>query len=256
MNETLQLIHRRRSLRRYADRPIGSEEIDRIIQAAMRAPTAGNMMLYSILQVDNEAKKQTIAETCGHSFVAGAPLVLLFLADMQRWVDLFEADGVPGLLTQSGDMYRTPDPSKLLMACCDAMAAAQNSVVAAESLGIGSCYIGDILGHAEDHRELFSLPPFAFPITLVCYGYPPDGFEPRYSDRFEARFVHHRDRYRRFSGDELHEMLSRIQNKFSSVLQRRKTGLAEMTYRGFMDSRSAREQQRSVEVLLEPWQAA
>ena len=255
MNETLQLIHRRRSLRRYADHPIGSEEINRIIQAAMRAPTAGNMMLYSILQVDDEAKKQTIAETCGHSFVADAPLVLLFLADMQRWVDLFEADDVPCKLRGSGDAYRTPDPSKLLMACCDAMVAAQNSVIAAESLGIGSCYIGDVLGHAEDHRELFGLPPYTFPITLVCYGYPPDGFEPRYSDRFETRFIRHRNRYRRFSVDELHEMLSRITDKFSGVLQERKMSLAEMTYRGFMNGRSAREQQRSVEVLLKPWQS-
>ena len=210
-------------------------------------------MLYTLLEVADPTRKRRLASTCDHRFIADAPLVLLFLADLQRWVDFFEADAVPEHITQTGNVYRTPDPSKLLMACCDAMAAAQNSVIAAESLGIGSCYIGDILGHVEDHREMFALPPFAFPIALVCYGYPPDGFKMQHSDRFEPRFIHHRDRYRRFSGDELHEMLSEIEAKFSAVLSRKRTSLAELTYRGFMDGRSAREQQRSVNVLLKPW---
>lgn len=253
MNETLRLIDGRTSLRRYDDRPIDPEEVDRIVDAALRAPTAGNMMLYTILEVDDPERKRRLAETCGHAFIADAPLVLLFLADMQRWVDVFEAGDVRAHCDREATEYRTPDASKLLMSCCDALVAAQTSVLAAESLGIGSCYVGDIVGRAEEHRALFDLPPYAFPIALVCYGRRPDDDAPDRTGRFDRRFIHHRDRYRRFAPDELHEMLSEIEKRFSAVLERRGVNLAQLTHSGFMMGTAAHEQRRSVAHLLEPW---
>ena len=253
MNETLRLITDRVSLRRYADRSIDSEEIDSIIHSAMRAPTAGNMMLYTILQVDDPAKKRRLAQTCGHPFIADAPLVLLFLADMQRWVDFFETNDVRVHCRATGIEYRMPDASKLLMSCCDALIAAQNSVIAAESMGIGSCYIGDIMGQAEEHRNLFDLPPFAFPIVLVCYGYYPMDLARRCTDRFDKEFIHHCDIYRRFSARELRAMLSDIEARFSSILKRRQVNLAQLTYEGFMMGKTAREERRSAAMLLEAW---
>jgi len=253
MSETLRLIDERVSLRRYDEQPLEPGEIDAIVHSAMRAPTAGNMMLYTILQVDDSHKKRRLAETCGHPFIANAPLVLLFLADMQRWVDVFESNGVPAHCSETGLEYRSPGASKLLMSCCDALIAAQTSVLAAESLGIGSCYIGDIMGNAETHRKLFDLPPFAFPIALVCYGHRAEGHVPTRTDRFDRRFVHHVNRYRRFPANDLREMLSEIEAKFSSVLEKRGVNLAQLTYGGFMMGATAREGDRSVAVLLEPW---
>ena len=253
MNETLRIIDERASLRRYDERPIETGAVEAILHSALRAPTAGNMMLYTILQVDDPGAKRRLAETCGHPFIADAPLVLLFLADLQRWVDFFETNDVATHCRATGTVYRTPGAEKLLMACCDALIAAQSSVLAAESLGIGSCYIGDIMGHAEVHRELFDLPPFAFPITLVCYGYPAEGHRPQRADRFDRRFVHHVDRYRRFPADDLREMLSEIEAKFASVLEKRGMNLAQLTYGGFMMGKAAREGDRSVALLLEPW---
>ena len=58
------------------------------------------------------------------------------------------------------------------MACADACIAAQNAVTAAESLGIGSCYIGDILENCEIHRELLGLPPYVVPAAMLVFGYP------------------------------------------------------------------------------------
>ena len=60
----------------------------------------------------------------------------------------------------------------LFLACCDALIAAQTAVIAAESLGIGTCYIGDIMENYEEHEELFGLPKYVFPIRLICFGYP------------------------------------------------------------------------------------
>lgn len=82
------LIRSRVSLRKYADRPLAKDDLDFIIEAAMRAPTAGNMMMYSMIVITDPAKKQRLSETCDHqTFIANAPVVVVFVADMQRWFD-------------------------------------------------------------------------------------------------------------------------------------------------------------------------
>ncbi len=62
MNETLQVIHNRRSVRAYQDKPIDRATINAIIQAAMRSPTAGNMMLYSMIEIEDQTMKDKLAE--------------------------------------------------------------------------------------------------------------------------------------------------------------------------------------------------
>ena len=82
MNETFRLIRNRKSTRAYLDKPVSSENRALILEAAMRAPTAGNQMLYSIVHVSDQTLKDRLAQTCDHQpFIAKAPLVLLFLAD-------------------------------------------------------------------------------------------------------------------------------------------------------------------------------
>jgi nitroreductase len=147
------------------------------------------MMHYSIIEVADQQKKERLVQTCDNQpFIAKAPLVLLFLADMQRWYDFFTYSSVPEYCRDNKVEYMTPQESDLLLACCDALIAAQNAVIAAESLGIGSCYIGDIMENIEIHREMFDLPQWVFPITLLCFGYPHEGRKerektPRYPER-------------------------------------------------------------------------
>lgn len=253
MNETIKLINQRMSLRRYAPKPIDPDQYDAIIHSAIRAPTAANMMLYSMIHVVDQAKKDVLAETCGHSFVAEAPLVLLFLADMQRWYDYYDAFGVPEYCQERGIEYQTPKASNLMMSCCDALIAAQTTVLAAESLGIGSCYIGDIMGHCEEHRKLFQLPKWAFPIALVCYGYYPEDMERKLNTRFGRQFICFEDTYKRLSGEEFQEMLGALEDKLESILAREQLNLAELTYKHFTMGKSELEEQRSVAILLEDW---
>lgn len=253
MNQTIRLINERISLRRYAPGPIDPAHIDTIIHSAIRAPTAANMMLYSIVNVVDQAKKDVLAETCGHSFIAQAPLVLLFLADMQRWYDYYDAFGVPEYCQERGIEYQTPAASNLMMSCCDALIAAQNTVLAAESLGIGSCYIGDIMGHNKEHRALFQLPRWAFPIALVCYGYYPDGVERKLNTRFDQQFICFEDTYRRLTTEEFHQMLGALETKLERILAREQLNLAELTYKHFTLGKSEQEEMRSVAILLEDW---
>ncbi|GAP12474.1 nitroreductase [Longilinea arvoryzae] len=205
MNSTLELLNNRRSLRAYSDQPITAGEKAAILQGAFRAPTAGAMQLYTILEVADPAIKERLAETCDHQpFIAKAPLVLLFLADYQRWWDVFNFSGAPERARELGRPTRPLQVGDLMLACCDTLIAAQSAVIAAESLGIGSCYIGDILENYEIHRELFDLPPYVIPLTLVCFGHPVSqrpAANP--SPRFPAEYMVHTDRYRRLAAEEV-----------------------------------------------------
>ncbi len=164
MNPTLEALSRRKSVRAYTDRPISPDAKKAILNAALQAPTAGNMTLYTILDITDPAIKARLAVTCDDQpFIASAPMVLIFCADYHRWYELFKRHVSP---------LRAPSHGDLLLANADALIAAQNAVVAAESLGIGSCYIGDITEQFEIHRQLLQLPDYVVPACMLCFGYP------------------------------------------------------------------------------------
>ena len=199
------LLDARCSTRAYDPTPLTADEKQAILHAAMRAPTAGNLMLYSILEIEDQALKDRLAVTCDDQpFIARAPWVLLFVADFQKWMDLFAAcgcDDLPGVPAGA-----TPGLGDLMMACNDALIAAQNAVVAAESLGIGSCYIGDIMELGEEHAELLHLPRWTFPAAMLCFGRPKA--RPHRTEHYERHMVH-KDAYRRLTPEELARDLRR-----------------------------------------------
>lgn len=218
MNPTLDLLLRRKSVRAYEDKPIPPEVRAQLLAATLRAPTAGNMMLYTILDVTDQRLKDRLAVTCDNQpFIARAPMLWLFLADYQRWYDYYLASGVEVLCEQRGLPLRRPEEGDLFLACCDALIAAQNAVVAAEALGLGSCYIGDILEQFETHRGLFDLPQYTFPICMLCFGYPTEGQKKRpQTTRFDPQYILFENQYKRLSSAELEEMF-REQNEKRSA---------------------------------------
>ena len=252
MNDTLKLIHNRKSIRAFQEKPISREKADLIINAAMRSPTAGNLMLYSIIEVASQPLKEQLANSCDDQpFIAKAPLVLLFLADYQRWMDAFTASGVDDYCAERGLERRLPGEGDLFLACSDALIAAQTAVIAAESLGIGSCYIGDIMENYEFHRDLFNLPKYVFPISVVVFGYPKVSAAARaLMPRFSQKYIHFKDQYQRFADAELLEMLASRQPK-------QYVGGAENVGQHFYARKLAAdysiEMTRSAKVALERW---
>ncbi len=164
MNEIIKSLFERKSVRAFEDREIAPCEKELILSSALQAPSAGNMTLYTILDITDQKLKDTLAVTCDNQpFIAKAPLVLVFCADYNRWYKLF---------TRHCPQVRKPSFGDLQLASVDAVIAAHNCVVAAESLGIGSCYIGDISENFEQHREFFSLPSHVVPVCMLVFGYP------------------------------------------------------------------------------------
>jgi FMN reductase (NADPH)/FMN reductase [NAD(P)H] len=99
-----------------------------------------------------------------------------------------------------------PSEGDLVLALMDALIAAQTAVIAAESLGIGSCYIGDIIENWEIHRDLFCLPRYTFPAALLCFGRPAEKPKGPNKPRFEKKYIVHKNQYRRFAPEELNDM--------------------------------------------------
>ncbi len=256
MNETLKLISNRKSLRVYEQTPLSREEIDTVIKMSMRAPTAGNMMMYSILEVTKQEDKDKLAVTCDNqSFIAKAPLVLIYLADMQRWYDYYSVSKVPEYCQSHQIAFEHPRESDLILACCDTLIAAQTAVLASESMGIGSCYIGDIMEQYEIHKEMFNLPDLVFPVTMLCFGrYKPSYLEQQPRPRFSQNFIHFKDRYNRVEQEGLREMFSHLEKGGSQPSYLKDAeNFGQHHYLRKTGADFSREMRRSVSIALKHW---
>jgi len=202
MNEIIQSLFDRKSIRAFRDLPVPEAERDMIIDAALQAPTAGNQALYTIIDVRDQAIKDALAVSCDNQpFIARAPLVLVFLADCRRWFDCYG---------YAGATRRKPGAGDLVLAMQDAMIAAQNAVTAAHSLGIGSCYIGDILENHDKVVELLKLDESVMPATLLVFGYPTESQRVRSKPpRFDRRFMVRQDTYSRQPEEDLRRMFDK-----------------------------------------------
>lgn len=233
MNEVIKQLYERKSVRVFEEREITQEEKFLILESAAMAPTAGNQQLYTILDITNQELKEKLSETCDHQpFIAQAKMVLIFCADCQKWYDGFNACGCSP---------RHPGVGDLMLAVSDANIAAQNAVVAAHSLGIGSCYIGDIMENCEVHREMLNLPDYVFPCAMLVFGYPTENqLEREKPKRVDLKHIVHENEYRHMHADELKEM-------FSSKTKTSVEEWMKMFCERKFNSDFAREMSRSVE---------
>lgn len=209
MNDIINTINKRKSVRAYLDQAIPDNIKESILAATLRAPTAGNMMHYSIIEINDQKLKDKLVTTCDNQpFIAKAPWVLLFLADYQRWMDYFQHCNVNEICEKMKSSMRKPGEGDFMMACNDTLIAAQTATIAAESYGLGSCYIGDIMENYEEHQKMFNLPEYVFPITMLCFGYPTkDQQERRITDRFDKEYIIFKDSYKRLNKNDSEKML-------------------------------------------------
>ena len=206
MNDVLNCLSQRKSVRSFEDRPIDEKDRYAILEAAIQAPTAGNQTLYTILDIEDQRIKDELALSCDDQpFIAKAPMVLVFLADCQKWLDAY------GFAKARA---RPPEAGDLLLACSDALIAAQNAVMAAESLGIGSCYIGDILENHEKHVELLKLGRYVLPVTMLVLGYPTEQQRARPKPRrFSQGYVVQKNSYSRMDEASIRAMFEERHNE-------------------------------------------
>ncbi len=202
MNEVLKQLFERKSVRVFTDKDISSDNKALILRAATEAPTAGNQQLYTIIDVTDQTLKDRLAVSCDNQpFIATAKMVLIFCADCKKWYDGF---------LDAGCEPRSPGVGDLLLAVSDTNIAAQNAVCAAESLGITSCYIGDIMENCEIHREMLGLPKYVFPAAMLVFGYPTEQQKIRTKpERADMEHIVHENGYREMDGVELRKLFGK-----------------------------------------------
>lgn len=164
MNPTVELLKSHRSIRKFKDQQIPQELFEDLIAAGQSAATSNHVQAYSIIHVINPANRQRLAELAGgQPYIAESSDFLVFCADMKRSTQAAERAGanvVPGMTEQ------------LLVASIDAALMAQNVMIAAESSGLGGCYIGGIRNNPQEVSDLLKLPENVYPVFGLCLGYP------------------------------------------------------------------------------------
>jgi nitroreductase len=185
MNDTIDLLHRHRSIRKFTDQPIPQETLDALIRAGQAAATSGFIQACTVIQVNDADKREKLAEYAGgQAYVASAAAFLVFCADMQRHklvCDMHNAEMLSGYAEQ------------FITATVDTTLLAQNVVVAAESIGLGTCYIGGIRNNPEKVCELLELPELTYPVFGLCLGYPAQ--DPEVKPRLPLEVILKQDRY-------------------------------------------------------------
>lgn len=239
MNEIIRSLKDRKSVRAFKEIPVETAHKSEILNAALEAPSAGNMTLYTIIDITDQKLKDTLAITCDNQpFIAKAPLVLVFCADYYRWYHAF---------CRHSENVRKPSYGDLNLATADALIAAQNTVVAAESLGVGSCYIGDITERFEEHRELLSLPRYVVPVCMLVMGYPTEQQKKREKPRrFDINDIVHTNGYQREKSDKMEDMLKVRQNISEDAISEYIHKFCKRKY----NSDFSREMSRSCEEML------
>ena len=185
MNPTIELLKSHRSIRKFKDQQIPRELFEELIRAGQCAATSNHVQAYTIIHVVNPEKRKKLAELAGgQAYIETCSDFLVFCADMKRATESAEKAGaevVRGMTEQ------------LLVASVDAALIAQNVVVAAESEGLGICYIGGIRNNPQEVSELLNLPEHVYPVFGLCLGYPDQ--DPEVKPRLPLAAILKQDAY-------------------------------------------------------------
>ena len=198
----LDQLNQHRTIRKYSNQVIAPELLNQLLETTCRTSNTGNMQVYSIIVTSDATIKQQLAPAhFNQPMVTQAPVVLTFCADFNRfsqWCELRDAE--PGY-----DNFQS-----FMASAIDAMIVAQTFCVAAESVGLGICYLGTTTYNAQEIIETLKLPKLVVPVTTITVGYPADMSE--LTDRLPIDAIVHFDTYNDFNTESINNLYSEKEN--------------------------------------------
>ncbi|PTL37764.1 oxygen-insensitive NADPH nitroreductase [Alkalicoccus saliphilus] len=214
MNETIEILLNHRSIRKFKEKPLKDEQIFQLVEAAQMASTSSYIQAYSIIGIKDPEKKAKLAKIAGdQSYVANNGHFFVFCADFHRHEAAGELEGV--------DVSEAIESmEKLVVGITDASIAAQNCAVAAESMGLGICYIGGLRNDIQATADLLELPEHVFPLFGMCVGYPEAA--PSIKPRLPKEGVYFEDSYP--SDDKHFEQLNKYNDTTTAYYESRTGG--------------------------------
>ncbi len=188
-NEVIATMLDHRSVRGYKPDPLPAGALETLIAAAQSAATSSNMQWWSAIAITDPAKKKVLAEIAGNQkHIEQCPLFICWVADMARNQRVSDATKT--------DFETMPWLETFMVACIDAALAAQNAVVAAQSIGLGTVYIGAMRNDPIKVAELLGLPPQSFVVFGLCVGHAADDKAAgEVKPRLPQSVVLHHERY-------------------------------------------------------------
>jgi len=202
----MELLKSHRTIRKYKADDIAENILLDILECGIRSSNTGNMQLYSIIVTRNTDKKVELAPFhFNQPMVKEAPLLLTICFDFNRFKLWCSANNAN--VDFSGLLW-------LLNGTVDSSILAQNICVAAESHGLGICYLGTTLYNAPEISKVLHLPTGVIPITTLTIGYPE--FIPELTDRLPLDSIVHFEEYQNYSADGIRKMYSYKENLESS----------------------------------------
>ncbi len=182
---TIEQVHSHASVRAYKPDPVAADLVETVVAAGQRSSTSSNLQTYSVVAVRDAERRMRLAELCGNQkHIVEAPVFLAWCADLSRLERVCQLRGYQQV---------TSYLESFLVAAIDAAVAMQTAALAAESLGMGICYIGGIRNQPEQVIELLRLPRLVFPISGMTLGWP--DVEPFIRPRLPLRAILHWERY-------------------------------------------------------------
>lgn len=187
-NDTLDRLLNHRSVRAFTDQALPDGTIQTLIAAAQSASTSSNLQVWSVVAVQDSERKNRLSALAGsQAYIRQAPLFFVWLADLSRVSRFAQQADV--------ELEALPYLESLLLGTIDAALAAQNAVVALESLGLGSVYIGAIRNDIEGVAKELELPPQVYPVFGLCVGYPSTDDPAKVKPRLPQAAVLHHETY-------------------------------------------------------------
>lgn len=164
-NETLHTVLGHRSVRDYRPDPLPDGTLELLVAAGQSAASSSNLQAWSVVAVEDPERKARLAALAGEQKqIIQAPLFLVWLVDLHRLETIGRLESSPS----EGLQYL----ESFLLGAVDAALAAQNAVVALESLDLGAVYIGAIRNNPEKVAKEIALPPHVFALFGLAVGYP------------------------------------------------------------------------------------
>lgn len=194
-------IARHRTIRKYLSKPVSDNILQQILEAGICASNTGNMQVYSMVVTRDEALRKQLWEAhFRQNMVLQAPVLITFCADVHRfteWCDIRNAQ---------------PAYNNLLWFCnasIDAVLASQNVALAAESFGLGICFLGTTIYNAEQIIDILHLPAGVIPVTTLVAGYPDE--QPPLTGRLPLEAVIHSETYHDYSSASLERLYGELE---------------------------------------------
>ncbi|MCY1692196.1 NADPH-dependent oxidoreductase [Exiguobacterium sp. SL14] len=214
MNETIQHLLNHKSIRKFKQHQLDEETIETLIKAAQVASTSSYQQAYAIIGVEDEGlKRQLVDVASGQQYVAENSYFFVFCMDYHKHTLAAELAG--------GDVSRTIETTEaLVVGAVDAGLGAQNLVVAAESLGYGTVYIGSLRNDARRVSELLHLRTMSYHCleSPLVFGSTTLSKKPR----LPMDAVFHRNTYT--DDDTMRELLTQYEESTSSYYGERTGG--------------------------------